>query len=295
MITNFNAANYYFSISSNIPQKFNYIWLTPPEAPKELFPLDHGGKIDRNFDVMYHNKIIVYPYWEHVLWTNNKNLIPNTVEKLENIGFEVKELKDINSTRTNIIDTISNYFCSKYAAVFIDTAKLIAAEGEGGIVADINFRFFKPYEEKQLKNDYIVYWHGSQFENAMTTSAPNHPVVTKTLDNLENSFDELTFFNKLTCSSNKYINLFEKIMQYTNLFQETILTNHNYVWQQLKNNFASQRRESVGFIASCKDPSNRDIDSIKWVDRCKYYEGITGISNDDGICGDTKELSWQHV
>jgi hypothetical protein len=86
--------NYYKNLdakpspSLKIPKIIHHIWLTNAEQRREISPEDiktiilarniHSGK-----------------EWSHIVWTNDKKLIPNSVKVLEANDIKVRELSEI--------------------------------------------------------------------------------------------------------------------------------------------------------------------------------------------------------
>lgn len=81
-----------------IPLKSHRIWVTDPENPRELVDVFVDPKIVQEFlDTLEVLNAAGPEKWEHYLWTNDKTLIPRSVEWVTKAGIVVKELKELPS------------------------------------------------------------------------------------------------------------------------------------------------------------------------------------------------------
>lgn len=70
-----------------IPPILHHIWLTHPSSPREIS--------QSNINNIIANKAVFSKTnysWEHILWVNDKTLIPGSVHALEAAGFSIREI-----------------------------------------------------------------------------------------------------------------------------------------------------------------------------------------------------------
>lgn len=178
-----------------IPHTLNYLWLVDHKhhrdllAEKEKEIIDTSGAEKRTRKDLYlnnlrHNKDLFAEY-KHILWTNNKEAIPETVKELEALGYEVRGLSEdlhVPENRQHILQTIVEDYNREVSATFIDTTKLLIMETLGGGVVDLNYHFDRAFANSELNGGLIVDKHR---ENSMQASVPHHPSISKTLDEID--------------------------------------------------------------------------------------------------------------
>ncbi len=67
----------------------HHVWLTHSSNPLEIIPSDIKNII--NTKTTFGNDLTK---WKHIVWTNNKNLIPISIKVLEENGLEVRSIED---------------------------------------------------------------------------------------------------------------------------------------------------------------------------------------------------------
>ncbi len=73
-----------------IPRILHHVWVTNEETKKEIPKEDIQHVLDTD-KIFSQSK----QRWEHIVWTNDKSLIPNSVKELESKGVQVRELTEI--------------------------------------------------------------------------------------------------------------------------------------------------------------------------------------------------------
>jgi hypothetical protein len=77
-----------------IPFITHRVWLTNPKRPREILGYTHDAIIQYAVDTLDAlNK--VHSNWDHIIWTNDKTLIPESVRYLSDKGFSFRELTEL--------------------------------------------------------------------------------------------------------------------------------------------------------------------------------------------------------
>lgn len=158
----------------SIPNILHHIWLTHPDNPKEIF----SGDIQT---VLKNKKLFSKDpvKWRHIVWTNDKSLIPNSMDYLEKEGIEVISINDYQDN-IELFDLIMNLIDLKSYGAASDVLRYAILNHMGGVYADLNFLFDKGMYETLLKYDFLT----QDMRNNFFASKPEHIILQKTLEKI---------------------------------------------------------------------------------------------------------------
>jgi hypothetical protein len=175
------------------PKMFHGLWLTNIQNPRIISSelenfLDQAKKLDG---------------YKVYLWTN---ISPDKLREMNSLLQEgnivVKDINDIQTEHINLLNFVTspkeyiNFKDSSTTGLAIDVAKYIIIESQGGIVADLNFKFDNNFQQSSIE-DYNFIAFSNQFnfiENGFFVATSHHPILTETL----NIIDEM--INSPDCS-----------------------------------------------------------------------------------------------
>lgn len=133
-----------------IPRFLHHIWVTNEEVCREIAEEDI---------IKLKNTHVIFAKngkeWQHIVWTNNKNLIPNSVKKLEKEGIIVRELSEI-SKDFKLNQEIEASIKNKLWGLASDMLRLEIIKIVGGIYADVNFVFNRDLEREIHRYDFFT-------------------------------------------------------------------------------------------------------------------------------------------
>ncbi len=179
--------------STNIENTMHHIWLTKTSNPRELFDSDIKNAVyNKNF-LNKDNQT-----WLHVVWTNDKSLIPKSVKKLESNGIQVRSIYAYKD-KLKLFDKIIELTEEGRFGMASDILRYSIIDAEGGVYADLNFRFEQGIKSYLQKYDFF----SGDFQNNFFAAKPQHIIITETLqkiqDNLSNPPSYLNdFIGKIT-------------------------------------------------------------------------------------------------
>lgn len=164
LYNNLYAPKGYFN---KIPTVVNHIWLTHPNSPRELSDSDIENTLKTKETFVQDSN-----YWQHIVWTNNKNLIPASVTILEKNNIEVREIKDY-TTQLELYDEINKLIVKKEWGIASDALRYDIIREFGGVYSDLNFEFIRTIDDETNKYDFFA----QDFVNYFFAAKPNHPVL----------------------------------------------------------------------------------------------------------------------
>jgi len=135
-----------------IPPKLNFVWVTSDQRTKkenEKFFYKHN-------EYIFHNTKIT-PKWEHTLWTNNIDWIPDSAqEELKTKKIKLRSIDEIdmqNSKHRALKSLAKEYAIQHKWGLSSDIARVLVEYYEGGVYVDGDFNIFKPAGlEKYIKS-----------------------------------------------------------------------------------------------------------------------------------------------
>jgi len=160
---------------NKIPYLLHHVWLTHPESPREIDPLDIETVISTKHSFVQSDK-----EWTHIVWTNDRTLIPNSVSKLEKHGIEVRSIDSLQF-ELRLINQVYEQINQKNWGMASDILRYSLVEHFGGVYADLNFHFTRNIEEELYKYDYFA----QDFINYFFAAKPNHPIMSELLNLIE--------------------------------------------------------------------------------------------------------------
>lgn len=185
---------------AKIPYLMHHIWLTHPKRPQEIRPqdLENAIKTKSTFakaDVK----------WSHVVWTNDKNLIPESVKILETNGIEVRSIYDYQED-LSLFNLIEGMISDSKWGMASDTLRYVIIEHFGGVYADINFIFNRDVTDEVHKYNFFTKTYESYYvDNFYFGSSQHHPVVQKIIELVEhNMVNPPKYLASINPDSNKF-------------------------------------------------------------------------------------------
>ncbi len=170
------------ALKLDLPKVFQGLWITNKDNPRII---NHQLE---NFLVQA-KKLDSY---KAVIWTNiDPDKLKELNPQLEAENVTVKNIADTNTEYTQLLDFVispKNYLnpsqANHFNGVVIDVAKYIIMESQGGILADLNFKFDNQFEEKNLESyDFIApILEFPTVENGFFIAKPHHLIFKGTLD-----------------------------------------------------------------------------------------------------------------
>lgn len=177
-----------------IPHTLFHIWLTSENHPREIK--------DKDIEITIHNKNFFNQQeekWEHVVWTNNKDLIPASVQKLEARGIKVKSIID-HKEDLKLIETIATLVAKSYWGLASDLLRLSIAEAFGGAYCDLNYTFHRHINIETYTYNFVATSDASRDIHVNVFAASSHhPVLQRTIAQQENieHYDQRNGLKKL--------------------------------------------------------------------------------------------------
>lgn len=162
-----------------IPLITHKIWLTNPSKPSEM---------PDKYTEWYENTIKFNKPkdgWRHILWIQDRNLLPRTVELAEESGnIEVIELTDDILNQLKNKDVFLKAINQNKFAMAADTLRVELLNIYGGIYLDTDYEGFHSF--KGLNTLYNFYGAIEPMShvvgNAILAASPHHPVVEKMVE-----------------------------------------------------------------------------------------------------------------
>ena len=178
-----------------IPKKLHYIWLTNKkqrrEIPKEYiqtalaaqeFFAENGGN------------------WQHILWTNDKELIPVSAGRLSACGVEIRKIDEISGHFKIDRATIDSLIEKGRWAILSDYLRYEIVRIEGGVYADIDFAFEKDIVKDMSRYDFFgITDHigsilGYMIAPCFFAAKANHLILERLVDMLRDRLNEISDF-----------------------------------------------------------------------------------------------------
>lgn len=164
---------------NKIPYLMHQIWLTHPSSPREMF--------DNDIELILENKELLAQDnhdWNYIIWVNDKSIIPNSVNTLEEHGIEVREIADYQEAISSY-EQILSMIEEKAWGLASDILRYEFIKHFGGVYADVNFKFDRSVEDELYKYDYFSISQG----NAFFAAKPEHPIMLRVLDVVKNKLE----------------------------------------------------------------------------------------------------------
>lgn len=159
------------------PKQVNGIWLTNKSFSKEIHNDDIRSLIEQK------NFFKKDGEWSHVVWTNDKFLIPKSVKALEKEGIEVRSIYDYKD-EIKLFSEIIKLIDSNKFAMASDLLRCSITYNEGGVYADINYKFIQKIEQYYSKFDLFT----ADQQNNFFCVKKGHIVFKEMLNRIESDF-----------------------------------------------------------------------------------------------------------
>ena len=180
-------------IKTEFIKVFHGLWLTNKQKPHII-----NSALD-NF-IVQSKKLNDYKV---IMWTNiPSDKLREMNPQLDKENIITKNIADIKTDHTNLLDFIIspkeyiNFKNSSTSGLVIDITKYIIMESQGGVIADLNFRFEKNFQQSSIEYyDFIAEKTSfNAIENGFFVATAHHPIFIETL----NIIDEM--INSPDCS-----------------------------------------------------------------------------------------------
>eukprot|EP00347_Sterkiella_histriomuscorum_P005457 403356542 len=124
--------------------------------------------------------------WTHILWTNDKSLIPLSTKLFEENGIIIRELKELPSFQGVNLEAFNQFIRQEKVVAASDFARMMILYDHGGFYTDLDFFI----DEFDIKTNQILDFVGFTLElchydtlfNFGIMARPNHPVIKAYLD-----------------------------------------------------------------------------------------------------------------
>eukprot|EP00347_Sterkiella_histriomuscorum_P022458 403338414 len=132
-----------------IPLKSHRIWITSPNNPREMLDVlvdeDLQAKLARTSKILDeaaerdpYNKDGKHK-WQHIFWVNDKKLIPRSVKFMEESGFIVRELTELQIFDDVMLEALIDYIETDRVGAAADFARMAINYETGGFYIDLDF------------------------------------------------------------------------------------------------------------------------------------------------------------
>ena len=179
-----------------IPRIIHHIWLTNTRQKKDISE-SAIENICKTRDLFFRSKGSFLPkakQWEHIVWVNDKALIPETVKKLEEKNIQVREISEIED-HLKLGKKVRDLIKDGSWGMASDTLRYDLVNYLGGVYADVNFVFKRNIEDEIYKYDFFVQFDpvaGGEgyptFENNFFGSKADHPILIEALNLVDRNF-----------------------------------------------------------------------------------------------------------
>jgi hypothetical protein len=211
-----------------VPPISHYLWLTSKNDPREIKENDLQN-IFNNLQMIKDSSSFPQD-WQHILWVNDKNLIPKTVERVSNSDLEIKELSEIKSFMYSYNLSMKT-FEQKHLGLSVDIIRMDLLNIFGGFYADLNYKIKYSPELLMKKFNFIVesdVENPMDVENNMIISSPDHPITRNFLEKAVNeTLVETTIEKYKDCSKELFADMLSWGMFRTTVAKNLASPNYN--------------------------------------------------------------------
>jgi hypothetical protein len=172
---------------AEIPKISHHIWLTSIESPKEI----------SSQDLMYIKKTLSLinekSGWKNIFWTNNKNLVPNTIKELSEYNIIIKEINYENIQNFASIEKIYLESFNYNFAMPSDIISYMILQEFGGVYFDVDYELKQPIDNLLRKYSFLAHeepMDNLYIGNALIGAIPNHPIINEALNLVKRNFSD---------------------------------------------------------------------------------------------------------
>ncbi len=277
---------------NKIPYLLHHIWLTHPLSPREMILTDLENII--NIKMQFANKITMWGYlvkgsWKHIVWTNDKDLIPNSVKILEKFGIEVKSIQDYQ-TELRLFKPLMHLIDQKLWGIASDALRYNILEIFGGVYADANFEIKRSIE----KDLYIYDFFAQDFANHFLAARPAHPIISNAVDEVaRNYYDPPNYLTQINIKAialkTNYYTWFPYVVSFLKLNNQA--GNVDIIFPSnsklLSNNVAKlNEEETMPICLSFRNIFDRFVEELEMLGSSEYLIGSDSYKS--------TEFSWLH-
>lgn len=164
------------ALEPKMPYIIHHIWLTHPSSPREIRDIDIANVIATK-NIFSQSPV----QWQQIVWTNDPQLFPESVNQLEQAGIQVKCIYD-HQENLKLFYLIETLIDKKLWGQASDTLRIALLEYFGGVYADLNYIFNREITSETHKyNFFTSTYKDSYIANFFFGSSPAHPILQKTL------------------------------------------------------------------------------------------------------------------
>jgi len=182
---------------SKIPRILHHIWLTNEEQKKEIL-----GKDIKNIFKTHEIFLQSGKDWEHIVWVNDRDLVPNSTKVLEASGIKVKEIASVKK-HFRLGAKIDELIEQGRWGMASDSLRYELINYYGGIYADLNYIFARDLEREIHRYDFFSQTYNRNgdisINNFIFGAKPNHPVLIDLIGLVyENFYNPSEYIKSLT-------------------------------------------------------------------------------------------------
>lgn len=174
---------------AKIPYIIHHIWLTTADNPNEIR--------DQDLNIVLNNKNIFLESpvtWNHIVWTNNKNLIPKSTKVLEDNGIIVQSIYDYQDS-LSMFELVEGLINKKKWGMASDALRYSLVEKFGGIYSDLNFVFNRDMTlEVHTYNFFSKTLTDYTFDNFIFAASPFHPIMKRVIELVEKNLSNPPYY-----------------------------------------------------------------------------------------------------
>jgi len=192
-----------------IPKILHSVWFTDPKNPQEILSLE----------ILVNNILElknINESWSFKFWTNDKNLIPESVAVLEDLGVEIQEIDKFQDVFP-LIDLIRLKLTQLDFAHASDLARYQIISNFGGVYADIDYKFINSGKLDKITQRYNFFKPDISAFVSFFAASQNHPIFTHLITDLHKRFNPHESDQDYLDGSNLCNAFYTSIVRYLNI------------------------------------------------------------------------------
>ncbi len=169
---------------NHIPLTTHHIWLTSSTKPRELS--------ENMITWAQKSATVLAEGWKHVFWVNDKKLIPNSIKKLSDYGYEFKEISELG--KLYIENEFNAAMKQNKFGLASDILRYEILNKVGGLYFDTDYDILANPAKIHSKADFYTGIEpfdggskvcGFKYGNAIIASKPDHIILQKMLEHIK--------------------------------------------------------------------------------------------------------------